>query len=163
LEGMLAPAMKLLSTIALFGFLLAAGLWSLFQKSRFTREISYPLACFVPAAAVTLANVLSPQYFIWALPLLILVAIEVLPEANLHRWVFGAVLLATAALTTWIFPYHYFQTPESPIGLLPLGNAADAVPGAIASAVVCLRNAIYLAAVIYLGVRLLRSDNHLPA
>ena len=163
LEGMLAPAMKSLSTIALFGLLLAAGLWSVFQKSRFTREIGYRLACFVPTAAVILANVLSPQYFIWALPLLILVAIEVLPEANLHRWVFGAALLATAALTTWIFPYHYFQTPESPIGLLPLGNATDALPGAIASAIVCLRNAIYLATVIYLGVRLLRSNNHLPA
>ena len=33
----------------------------------------------------------------------------------------------------------------------------------IASAVLCLRNANYLATVIYLGVRLLRSDNHLPA
>jgi hypothetical protein len=163
LDGSLAPAMKLLSTIALLGFLLAAGLWSVFLKSRFTREISYRLACFVPATAVILANVLSPQYFIWALPLLILVAIEVIPEDNLHRWFFGAALLATAALTTWIFPYHYFQTPESPIGLLPLGNAADTVPGAIASAIICLRNAIYLATIIYLGVRLQRSDNHLPA
>ena len=110
-----------------------------------------------------LASVLSPQYFIWALPLLILVGAEMLPETKWPPWVFGAALAATAALTTWVFPYHYIQTPESPIGLLPSGNAADAVPGAIASAVLCLRNVIYLATIIYLGVRLLRSDNHLPA
>jgi hypothetical protein len=163
LSGPLAPAMKLLSPLALLGFLIVTGLWALIQKSRFTRDAGYRLTCFVPAAAVILASVLSPQYFIWALPLLILVAVEMLPDMKWPRWIFGAALAATAALTTWVFPYHYIQTPESPIGLLPLGNAADAVPGAIASAVLCLRNTIYLATIVYLGARLLRSDNHLPA
>ncbi len=80
LDGALAPLLKMCSTVALVGFLLAAGLWALAQKSRFTRDDAYRLAAFVPAAAIILANVLSPQYFIWALPLLILVGAEILPE-----------------------------------------------------------------------------------
>ena len=122
LEGILAPAMKLLSTTALFGFLLAAGLWSLFQKSRFTREISYRLACFVPAAAVILANVLSPQYFIWALPLLILVAIEVLPEANSHHWVFGAALLDNGGADDVDFSVPLFPDTAKPHRSVAIGK-----------------------------------------
>ena len=151
------------STIALVGFLLAAGLWAIMQKSRFARDDAYRLAAFVPAAAIILANVLSPQYFIWALPLLILVGAEILPESKTPQWIFSAAVIAIAALTTWVFPYHYFQTAGNSLGLLPLANAADSTPGAMASAVVCVRNAIYLATVVALGLRLVRLKQRLAA
>jgi hypothetical protein len=163
LDGALAPLLKMCSTVALVGFLLAAGLWALAQKSRFTRDDAYRLAAFVPAAAIILANVLSPQYFVWALPLLILVGAEILPESKMPMWIFSAAVMAVAALTTWVFPYHYLQTAGNSLGLLPLGNAADSTPGAVASALVCVRNAIYLTAIVAIGVRLVRLKQRLAA
>ena len=38
------------------------------------------MTCFVVPAAVILSAVLSPQYFIWALPLVGIMAMEVLPD-----------------------------------------------------------------------------------
>jgi hypothetical protein len=151
LDGFLAPAMRILSMVALSGFLIGAGIWAVVQKSQFTRQTAYRVACFVPAAAMILANVLSPQYFIWALPLLILVGAEVLPATQLRRWIFPATVILVAGLTTWIFPYHYFQQPTTPSGLVALGMAEGATPGAAASAILGLRNAIYLAILCWLG------------
>ena len=61
------------------------GLWALLRRSRYTRQDAYRIACYVIPGSVILSNVLSPQYFIWAIPLLLLLAIEIFPARIIPR------------------------------------------------------------------------------
>jgi hypothetical protein len=157
LTGPLAPPMKTASTVALIAFLAVMGLWALVRRSHFTREAAYRMACFVIPASAILSNVLSPQYFVWALPLLLLVGSEILPEGNLRRWVLAILLIVVAGLTTWVFPYHYFSSPDNTLGLV---RWLDFAPGPVASAVVGARNLIYLGVIIWLGAASIRFEPH---
>jgi hypothetical protein len=161
LSGDLSHLMKILSEILLFGFLAGMGLWALLRRSRYTRRDAYRFSCYIIAAAVILSNVLSPQYFIWAFGLLMLLALEIMPERRAWPWILGAALLALAALTTWIFPYHYLYTESSPIALVPIPLADHFASSPIACVVLGLRNLIYLAVVIWLGVMLIKRTDQL--
>ena len=161
LTGPLAQPMKAASTASLVALLAVMGLWALVRRSRFNREAGYRTACFVIPASAILSNVLSPQYFVWALPLLLLVGSEILPEGNLRRWIMAILLIVIAGLTTWVFPYHYFSSPDNTLGLV---RWLDFAPGPVASAVVGARNLIYLGVIIWLGavsVRRARTGNKL--
>ena len=92
------------------------------------------------AGSVILAKVLSPQYFIWALPVALLLAAEVLPD-NRQTWLLWAAgLMAVARLTGWIFPHNYGELLH-----------ADLVPWVVLT----IRNLLYLGLVSRLGCRLL--------
>ena len=162
LTGSLAQPMKAASTAALAALLAVMGLWALVRRSRFNREAGYRTACFVIPASAILSNVLSPQYFVWALPLLLLVGSEILPEGNLRRWIMAILLIVIAGLTTWVFPYHYFASAN---GLGLLHAPFDRSPlSPVVSTVVGARNLIYLGVIIWLGavsVRRARTGNKL--
>ena len=108
-------------------------------------------------------NVLSPQYFVWSIPLLLLAAVEVLPEKGKSAWMLTGFLIVAAALTTWLFPYHYFCVPPglkaspmlTPHGLIPAPGDSLA-PSSFGYAVLALRNFLYLGIVAWLGVAVCR-------
>ena len=64
-------------------------------------RLSFFLLC--NRCAVIFSNVLSPQYFVWAFPLLLLSAVEIFPAGRVLPWILGALLVAVAATTTWFF------------------------------------------------------------
>ena len=139
----LVPAMRLaaaLSQLALLAITLALA-WR--HRARFDRIAAYRTALWVLVAAVIVSNVFSPQYLIWALPLALLLAAEVLPSRVLPWLAMFGLVLGIVGLTTWLFPYHYLAE-SSRTALVP-----DLAPAACAA--LGLRNAAYLAMVVLLG------------
>jgi hypothetical protein len=134
------PLLRSCSTILLFAFLAGLGLWSLLQGRRYTRERALGVSCLVLTGSVIFAKVLSPQYFVWALPLALLLAAEVLPNQRQTWLLMAAGLLLVARLTTWIYPHNYGELLHS-----------DLVPWAV----LAVRNLLYLGVIARFGSRLL--------
>ena len=161
-----SPACKTFATILLFMFLGGTALWALLRWSRYRREDAYCTACFVIAAVVILSNVFSPQYLIWAVPMMLLLAVERLPDKASPPWVLFGLILAMILLTLWLFPYNYFRRmlgPDgSPYGLVPYVEDFSS-PAPEACVVLALRNVLYLGIVVWLGVMLFRRRRTLGA
>ena len=115
------------------------------------------LGCYVVPAAVILSHVFSPQYLLWAIPLLLLLALEILPAARARPWVLGAVLLVVATLSTWLFPYHYFET-FTPVALVP-ADPSGLAASPWAYVVLGVRNFAYLGVIIGMGVMMVRHSD----
>ncbi len=154
LIGRLSKLMTALSNVLLFGFLAGTWLWVFFRRGNYTRRDGYRWAAFTMAAAIVFSKVLSPQYFIWVLPLALLVAIDVFPTSHKSFWILAVLLVAISGLTTWIFPYNFVRMPSAPNGLLPLyvGEGISTV----GACVVGLRNFVYLATMTWIGVWLVK-------
>jgi hypothetical protein len=141
LVGRVADVLKIASAIALLGFIAAIAVvaWR-------RRADAYLLALATLAGATILSNVLSPQYFVWALPATYLLALEVAPER------FAVVAIGTimiAAITAWVFPGHY-------IGELVPADFPAPLPATVAHLAVAIRNLVDLALVGWLTVRACR-------
>ena len=158
LSGSLSHAMKILSTILLLGFLAVEGIWS-----RFSRRDAYLLSCYVIPGSVILSNVLSPQYFIWAFPLLLLLAVEIFPARHASPWILGALSIAVGAMTIWIFPYNFVSTELNPHALVPMIQNESSPPASIPALILGLRNFAYLGVVIWLGVMLYKRIDQVNA
>jgi hypothetical protein len=145
------PALKHCSTLLLLAFLAALGLWSLFEGRRFTRERAFCAACLALGGAVILAKVLSPQYFVWALPVMLILSAQVLPPRWTNCWLAAAGMMAVARTTTWIFPHHYGQLLDTHLWRAPW-------------LVLAARNAVYLLLTAWLATRWLATSGpvHLP-
>ncbi len=157
LSGELWHVMKILSTVLLLGFLAGEGLWALLRRSRYTRQDAYRIACYVIPGSVILSNVLSPQYFIWAIPLVLLLAIEIFPEGRVRPLVLAGLLIVVAVMTTWVFPYNFISPESNPNlnALIPIDALLLKLPPPTLPAVILgLRNFTYLGVVIWLGVLL---------
>jgi hypothetical protein len=166
LTGNLAPLLKIGAVVLQLTVISGLGLIALRQGKQFNRQSAYRFSLLTMAAAVILSNVLSPQYFVWALPIIVLLAIEALPEANPRFALAFVLIIGTAVATTWLFPYHYFSTDAHPAGLIPtrladgglsvVGGAISATVPArispIATIVLTVRNLAYLALAIWLGI-----------
>ena len=136
--GPLAGALKPIATLAVLAVIALAtrAAW----RGR-TLDAAYRCALLGLAAATVASNVLSPQYFLWALPAALLVALEVAPA----RFGFAAGwALVIAALTTWVFPYHYIPdvVPATQVGPLP---------ETFAQVVIAARNSLYVGLVVWLA------------
>ena len=175
LTGDLAPLLKDCAIALQLILFSGLGLVALRRGKSFDRQLAYRFGLVALAASVILSNVLSPQYFVWALPVSILIAVETWPHASRG---FGAVLcllILASGATTWLFPYHYFSFDSSPCGLVPmrppdgglvliygvLFPTGSARISLLPAAVLAVRNSIYLAAVIWLGVAALRTRSAL--
>jgi hypothetical protein len=158
-SGPLAPAMKIIASAGLVVFLAALGMRALLLWRRYTRRTAFRYALFVICGAVILSNVFSPQYLLWALPLAMLLAIELMPAQPRWRAVLCLALIVIAAMTTWLFPYNYFRSNVIPgatsVGLIPQIPAEFQEPSPVAVSVLVLRNLAYLGAVVWLGALLL--------
>jgi uncharacterized membrane protein len=165
LSGDLAGTMKIISSILLLGFLLAEGLWAVLRFSRLTRQDAYRMACYAVVGSVILAVVLSPQYFIWAIPLVLLLAVEILPQGAARPLILASLLILVAATTTWVFPCNFFasQQSQNPNALIP-HNALNVQvpPNSMAASVLALRNFAYLGVAVWLGVMLYNRIDRIP-
>ncbi len=160
-DGGIATAVLAIARLLLWGFLGGFGLWALLRRGNYRRRDAYVLACYAMAGAVILANVLSPQYFIWAIPLVLLVAVEVLPDRWGTPWLLLAALVAIVMLTTWITPCHYYRdanvsTVGGPDGLVPRAPYSSTDFSGSAMAVLATRNFLYLGVIVALGVAIVR-------
>ena len=106
------------------------------------------------------SKVLSPQYFLWTLPMSLLFAVETFPKKSVAPWVLAAAWLVIAALTTWIFPYHYLSEPGT-VGLLSNNPLEAKVLNPLPWMLLGMRNLLYLGMVIWLGFTLLRRRNNI--
>jgi 4-amino-4-deoxy-L-arabinose transferase-like glycosyltransferase len=171
LTGDLAPLLKGCAIAMQLTLLLGLGFLALRRGKAFDGQLAYRFGLIALAASVILSNVLSPQYFVWALPVALLLSIETFPERSQRFALVGALVMCIAGATTWLFPYHYFSVDSSPCGLIPMrpsngglvliyGVLLPSGPAKISllpAMVLALRNFIYLAAVIWLGVAALRT------
>jgi hypothetical protein len=156
LEGSMTKLMMLLSSVILICFLAGVWLWLFFRRKEGSANDAYHAAFYALIGAVIFSKVLSPQYFVWAIPLIVLLSLDLLPAASFSKALLFILLVCVAALTTWIFPYHYGSTQSTP-GLLPLG-LPDAPLNVLPCVAVSARNLIYLGIVIWLGILLLRQS-----
>ena len=96
------PAMVWLSNVLTLGFVGVLGLWALSLGRQYDRQTAYVFAGLALAGLILFAKGLSPQYFIWIIPMLLLCGVELL---SMRRFVvLCALLVVLAALTTAIFP-----------------------------------------------------------
>ena len=153
LSGDLSQAMKTASIVISFMFLAGMGFWALWRGARYSRRDAYCFSLYAVLGAMILSNALSPQYFIWTFPLLLLLAVEVLPPGRLSVWMLGILMLAVAAWTTWLCPYHYFCSASDPRGLVPIIGTALS-PSPVAYIVLGLRNLTCLGVIAWLGAML---------
>jgi hypothetical protein len=158
LSGPLAPLLKVVATVMVATML--GGALAFLLRTRGGRRQGYRLSCWVIATAVIVSNVLSPQYLVWALPVMVLLALEILPSSPTARWALAAALVVLAAATTWLFPYNYFvgaTDHPSPHGIVPLPLNGALAPSAVGYVVLGARNVLYLLVVGWLGLILVRS------
>ena len=121
----------------------------------------FRLALLVLLLTGGFAKVLSPQYLIWLLPVLLLAGAETLDGPRLRRLVMAAVLLG--AVSSWLYPYHFLEfrvseseaVPNAPTLLVGLGDVR-AVDPALA-AVLLLRNLLLAGVIVRVAIGLLRS------
>jgi 4-amino-4-deoxy-L-arabinose transferase-like glycosyltransferase len=163
LSGDWSHVMTIISKVVLLGFFVVLGLWAVLRWSRYSRQDAYWLACFVPPAAVIISNVLSPQYFVWAFPLMLLLAVELFPFQRAPLWIVGVLVIVLAALTTWIFPYHYICTLLNPYGLVPMDKEGPLPPSPVSYIVLGVRNFLYLGLIVWLGVVMFKRIYSAPA
>ncbi|HTQ38200.1 MAG TPA: hypothetical protein VMJ32_04195 [Pirellulales bacterium] len=160
LTGSLSGFMYVLSSVALAVFLFGLCLWVFFQPTQCSRVAGYRAACLALVGCVILSKVLSPQYFVWAMPMALLLTVEVIPKQRAASWGLALWLLTIVALTTWIFPYHYAADPDHPelIALLPPGPGDAAHLQLLPCLILGIRNILYFALVVWLLASLVRQS-----
>jgi protein O-mannosyl-transferase len=157
-----ASAMQTLSTVLLCGFLGGTWICAALRGSRFGRAEALGLAAFALGGCAIFLRVLSPQFFVWVIPMLLLAGIEVVPERGRRCWTLAALLVVLAGLTTWLFPYHYFCAPlgreatPTSCGLIPASPESPLAPSCLAYVVLAVRNVLCLAVVAWIGAMLYR-------
>jgi len=96
------------------------------SKAGSARDDAFRLSCLAVLVTVVLGKVLSPQFLVFALPLALIVGIDVLEQGPTR--LLAIALCATAILTAAVFPYLFFagtsfpyegMTRTSPWGLVP--------------------------------------------
>jgi len=102
---------------------LGATVWGLAaERARPWRGSAVIVGTLGLAVFVVLSKVLSPQYFVWMLPLLAVAGTEALESDRAHWW-WCAGLVGVAALTTLIYPRFFLAVTEMrPIGFLLLAS-----------------------------------------
>lgn len=107
-ENMAVPdAAKVLSPLLAFAGLIV--IFLLFLRSRRRSFMDDDVAPWLLSSLfwlLAVSTVLSPQYFVWAYPLAILWLFDRQQKAEPYLLA-ASLLLATAFLTQWIYPWHY--------------------------------------------------------
>lgn len=111
--GRFADDLASASTFIILIALALLGLWNLITFMKGKSQTILPALLAIVAATV-LAKVISTQYFVWVLPLLLYAGIELL-DRNAFL-VLVALCLLIAAATTYIFPLNFFQVMNRQTG-----------------------------------------------
>lgn len=135
-----------LSQISVFlsAFLLLMSYWLIYCRMKKGKNDLGEIGVYsllVIAILLITSKILSPQYLIWLLPLLPLLAGKKL-------YIIGALFVVIEALTYYIFPVHYVE----------LGNFTGSV-----ALVLLIRNILLVLLTILVGVAVFRSSNNRPS
>jgi hypothetical protein len=130
---LIGPATGMLSQLS-GAVALGATAWCLAaETARPWRGSAVVVGALGLAVFVVLSKVLSPQYFVWLLPLLAVAGTEALESDRVHRW-WCAGLVGVAALTTLIYPRFFLAVIEMrPLGFLLLFSRNALLVALIAS------------------------------
>jgi hypothetical protein len=112
-----ASTWLLLAVLAALGLRSLAATW---RGRNYDRTTAVAMGAVAVAAATFLAKVLSPQYLIWSVPLLLWGAAEYLSPRGFKIVAVGSVVMA--ACTGFLFPCHYVDhliVPPYSAGLHP--------------------------------------------
>ncbi|HTK28824.1 MAG TPA: hypothetical protein VL309_04705 [Vicinamibacterales bacterium] len=134
LAGGLSAAFVALNWAAALGVLGALTWWALALKDRLDAGRNYLQILLALPAMLVVSKVFSTQYMLWAVPLLMLTAVEVAPDRRGLAAV-GAASVAMAALSAVFYPF---------------GIQYVAALSPWVMTVIALRNAIFLATVVWL-------------
>lgn len=148
----------LLAALAVLGSLAVGLAW----QGRYDRPAAARFGAAAMALSVVFAKVFSAQFVLWSLPLLVWLA----TESRSRRTIWGTVAVASAmaALTTWVFPYHYLQLippfdgplVTNPYPLVPAPDPAGPSLHPVACGALVARNGLYVGTVAWLTLGMLR-------
>jgi hypothetical protein len=152
LESSVSGALVTTSSVLLIALLGSVALWACRSNTKTDRATIYGVACCMLVASLALAKVISVQYLVWALPVLLLAATESLSTRQL--WGLVAVCVIMAGLSTWVFPYLWRS--EYPSGNVFVPNAHPLVPDLnwLPCSALAVRNLLLVVSVIWVGGRL---------
>jgi hypothetical protein len=102
------PALLLASNVTIGVLLAVAGLRACWPTMPFTRTDAYRWGLFVLAGMLVLPKVLSAQYLVWGLPVILLLGAELFTRRQYG--VLIGLLVPVAGLTAAVFPYLFFRT-----------------------------------------------------
>jgi hypothetical protein len=143
------------STAAMILFpagLMICGLWAWRRRPGFDRITGYRTAVFAILMTLVFSKVLSAQFFVFALPLMTLLSIELLPRRGTVAIIALGSLLAL--LTTLVMPYLWFSLHPITGETNRFGLVHDLHP--LPCTLLIVRNVLFAALVAWLGVSLNR-------
>lgn len=151
--GTIAGPLRVLAALLLAGWLTALAIAAFREGASYSARRAATYAWLVLGGTVALTPVLSPQYFIWALPGVLLIGRDVLMSPR-RLLVLCASVVAIAMLTTLVYPLLYFalirhESSGMDMRLVPLADA-----------LLALRNVLYVALIAWLGAATWRTRSH---
>ena len=117
---LVGPWSKAIAQLSVIASAAAAGLCLIAERARPWPGSAVVAATIGLALFVSLSKVLSPQYFLWLIPLLLVAGAETLDSDRAHA-LWCAALILLAGLTTLIYPRFFLAVFEMrPLGFLLL-------------------------------------------
>jgi hypothetical protein len=140
LTGFLVPASTWFVALALA----ALGGVAWLRRANYGRDASFRFACLAMVLTVTFSKVLSPQYLVWYLPLVLLWGADTLSRREYVGLIIATVVVA--GLSTAVFPYLFFGGVVKPSPDFVTSNQYCLVPDQhpLPVALAVLRNVILL-------------------
>ncbi len=115
---LIGPWSKAIAQLSVVASVVAVGVCLAAERARPWPGSVVVAATIGLAVFVSLSKVLSPQYFLWLIPLLLLAGAEAMPAGRAH-WLWCAALTLVTGLTTLIYPRFFLAVFE----MRPLGFA----------------------------------------
>jgi hypothetical protein len=156
LDSPVSSTLAVLSSMALAAILLGSGVMAWRSAARDYVSAGYRWGLLALLLAVVVAKVLSVQYWIFALPVLLALGVEGSIANQYRRLIVGAVVIA--ALSTLVYPYLFLL--EIPWGDGRIPNPWPLAPSLhpIPCAALAVRNALFVASVLVIARRINRQD-----
>ena len=154
IESNLADYLTSASTGIVALALAALGILAWFRRANYSRDDALRFASLAIVVTVTFSKVLSPQYLVWCLPLILVWGADLLRRPAYFGLIIASAVVA--ALSTAVFPYLFFagsMKPGDGLDTICLVPTLSAWPVTL----VVLRNGMLLGIVVLMVRRTLTS------
>jgi hypothetical protein len=155
LVSWISPTIATGSTFCVLGSLTIPAVWSLTKRSKDHQAAGTQAALLAVLLTLTFSKVFSAQYLIFAVPMVLLLSSELLPQ-RAHTYV-AVISVFICLLTTIVVPYCWFNTHPFTGVANALGLVPDLHP--FPCSVLVLRNVLFALLVGWLGFRLVRTGS----